>query len=82
MTETTLLSAGDIGRIIDENAARICDEVKDLGRFAIVGIQTRGVELANRIRSKIEALSGGKIDSGIEALNVSGPISVTIKRIE
>ncbi|HSV97456.1 MAG TPA: bifunctional pyr operon transcriptional regulator/uracil phosphoribosyltransferase PyrR [Spirochaetota bacterium] len=65
MTETTLLSAADIARTIDENAKRICDEVKDLGRFAIVGIQTRGVELANRIRAKIEELSGKKIDSGI-----------------
>lgn len=65
MTETTLLSAGEIRRIIDENAARIRDEVKDLERFAIVGIQTRGVEIANRIRAKIEELSGGKIDSGI-----------------
>ncbi len=65
MTETTLLSAGDIRRIIDENAARILREVKDIERFAIVGVQTRGVELANRIRAKIEELSGKKIDSGV-----------------
>lgn len=65
MNETILLSAGDIRRIIDEIAEKVVGEVKDLDRFAIVGVQTRGVELANRLRARLEELSGRKIDSGI-----------------
>lgn len=65
MNETILLSAGDIRRIIDEIAEKVRADVKDLDRFAIVGVQTRGVELANRIRARLEELSGRKIDSGI-----------------
>lgn len=65
MNDTILLSAGDIRRIIDEIAEKLLGEVKDLERFAIVGVQTRGVELANRLRARLEELSGRKIDSGI-----------------
>ncbi|HPB83317.1 MAG TPA: bifunctional pyr operon transcriptional regulator/uracil phosphoribosyltransferase PyrR [Spirochaetota bacterium] len=41
------------------------DNVKNIDDLAIVGIQTRGVELANRIKAKIETLSGKSIKSGI-----------------
>lgn len=55
----------DIDRIIRENADRIYGDIRDMDNFAIVGIQTRGVELASRIKSRIESQSGRAVKSGI-----------------
>lgn len=48
-----------------EKSRLIYNSISDLDEFAIVGIQTRGVELANRIKRNIEDMSGKGIKSGI-----------------
>jgi pyrimidine operon attenuation protein/uracil phosphoribosyltransferase len=62
--EKKILSKEDIDRIIRESAAAICRDVEDFDSFAIVGIHTRGVELADRIRNEIERISGKTIRHG------------------
>jgi pyrimidine operon attenuation protein/uracil phosphoribosyltransferase len=64
MPENVILTRGDIERIIIENSEKIFHDIKNLDEFAIVGIQTRGVELAKRIKNIIEELSGKKIRFG------------------
>ena len=65
MTNKLILDSKAINQIIDDAAKNIFNDLKDKGEFAIVGVQTRGVELANRLRKKIESLSGKEIKSGI-----------------
>lgn len=64
MGKEILLSSGDIAGIIDRLSARVLADVGSADKLAVVGLQTGGVELARRIREKIEALSGKKIQSG------------------
>jgi len=59
-----LLNKDDIDEIIAEASERIIEDVSDLNNFAVIGIQTRGVELARRIRQKLHELSGSEIKSG------------------
>ena len=59
-----LLNEIEIENIIDEMSKKVFDDIDDVEKFAIVGIQTRGVEIANRIKSKIESYSGKTIPSG------------------
>lgn len=64
MKESVVLNKDDIERIILGNAEKIHGDIRDISKFAIVGIQTRGVELAERIRARLERLSGAKIKNG------------------
>jgi len=64
MGREILLGSRDIADIIDRLSARILADAGDVAKFAVVGLQTGGVELARRIRERIEALSGKKIQSG------------------
>ncbi|HNR89315.1 MAG TPA: bifunctional pyr operon transcriptional regulator/uracil phosphoribosyltransferase PyrR [Spirochaetota bacterium] len=65
MSEQIILTGRDIERIIADTAARVCADIgEDADSFGIVGIQTRGVELADRIRALIERDSGKRIKSG------------------
>lgn len=64
MDENLILANDFIARIIDELSEKIYNDIS--GReYAIIGIQTRGVELANRIKKRIEELSGKKPRSGV-----------------
>jgi pyrimidine operon attenuation protein / uracil phosphoribosyltransferase len=65
MAEKTLLNKDDIDKIILEYSEKIYQDIKNIGEFAIVGIQTRGVQLANRIRKNIESMSGKPVKNGI-----------------
>ena len=65
MSERMILDGAGIERIVDETSSSILKNVSAIDKFAIVGIQTRGVALAERIRAKIESLSGKKIRMGI-----------------
>ena len=65
MSDKTLITAEKITDIINTISDDIYSSIEDLGQFAIVGVQTRGVELANRICKRIEELSGKKIQLGI-----------------
>jgi pyrimidine operon attenuation protein / uracil phosphoribosyltransferase len=65
MAKKVLLDSRDISVIINRLSEEIYRDIDDVGRFAVVGLQTGGVELARRIRKRIEELSGKQIQSGI-----------------
>jgi pyrimidine operon attenuation protein / uracil phosphoribosyltransferase len=65
MSKKLILDNNAINQIIEKTAKNIFDFLKIKGEFAVVGIQTRGVELADRLRKKLEALSGKEIKNGI-----------------
>lgn len=62
--EKKILNKDDIERILDKAAKEIHGNIEDFDRFAIIGIHTRGVELAERLRNRIEKLSGKEIRHG------------------
>ncbi|OHD67000.1 MAG: hypothetical protein A2176_16125 [Spirochaetes bacterium RBG_13_51_14] len=64
MGTKVLLRSNDIADIIDRYSRQIYDDIGDVEKFAVVGLQTGGVELARRIRARIEDLSGKQIQSG------------------
>jgi pyrimidine operon attenuation protein/uracil phosphoribosyltransferase len=64
MIEEKLLGAEEIDAIISYVTRKIIEDVRDLDRFAIVGIQGGGVELASRVRKKIEVFTGKAVRGG------------------
>jgi len=64
MDKKILLNSGEIERIIDDLSRTVFTDITNLDDFAIVGIQSRGVELSERLRKKIEILAGRGILSG------------------
>jgi pyrimidine operon attenuation protein / uracil phosphoribosyltransferase len=65
MSKKLLLDNKAIKQIMEKTAKNLFDKLRTEGEFAIVGIQTRGVELADRLRKKLEGLSGKEIKNGI-----------------
>lgn len=65
MAEKILLSSRDIENIIEKYAKQIYSDIAMSENFVIIGVQTRGVELAQRIKKIIEKLSGRIIPFGI-----------------
>jgi len=63
-TAKTLLDAEALHRTIARIAHEIVERNPDLGRTALVGIHTRGVPLAQRLRSLIADFSGVQIPLG------------------
>jgi len=63
-SEKKILGKEDIEKIINEYAEKILKEIDDIDNFAIIGIHTRGVELSERIRLKMETLAGKAIKHG------------------
>jgi len=64
MGTTVLLQSKEIAEIIDRLSGQIFTDLADIEKFAVVGLQTGGVELARRIRSRIEELSSKPVKSG------------------
>jgi len=64
MDEKILLNKNGIQDILDRLSSRIVEDIADLGNFAVVGIQTRGVELARRLKERIEKNTSRSIQSG------------------
>jgi len=62
--EKKILGKDEIEKIINETADTILSDVSDLDNFAIIGIHTRGVELSERIRNRMETKSGRQIKYG------------------
>jgi pyrimidine operon attenuation protein / uracil phosphoribosyltransferase len=60
----TLLDAATIAKSLRRIAHEIIEGNPDLGRVALVGIHTRGVPLAHRLRRLIQELSGREIELG------------------
>jgi pyrimidine operon attenuation protein / uracil phosphoribosyltransferase len=65
MSKKLILDKDAINQIIEKTAKTIYDNLKTKSEFAVVGIQTRGVELAKRLGKKLEDLSGKEIKNGI-----------------
>jgi len=65
MTEEQLLGSREIDSIVSDVAGKIINDVGAIERFAVVGIQGGGVELASRLRSVIEQSAGKILKHGI-----------------
>lgn len=65
MADRVILSGSDIDMIISENSEKILRDTGNIDDLAIVGIQTRGVELAGRLKKRLESLSGKNIQMGV-----------------
>lgn len=65
MASEKLLGSAQIDELLDALAGKIFHDIADIERFAIVGVQTRGVELARRLKTRIERLSGKPVKSGV-----------------
>jgi pyrimidine operon attenuation protein/uracil phosphoribosyltransferase len=64
-----LLSAADVGRVVDRIAHQVieraaADGTGGLDGLVLVGIPTRGAPLARRLAARIEAFSGSPVDTG------------------
>jgi pyrimidine operon attenuation protein/uracil phosphoribosyltransferase len=62
--EKILLDADALGRTIVRIAHEIVEGNRDLGRVALVGIHTRGVPLAQRLRRLIAEFTGTEVELG------------------
>jgi pyrimidine operon attenuation protein/uracil phosphoribosyltransferase len=60
----TILSAADIGRVIDRIAHQILEKTSGAADTILLGIPTRGVPLAGRLADRIHAFEGVAIPVG------------------
>ena len=65
-----VLDAADIDRILKKMTDAILAAHKNMDNFALIGIHTRGVYLAQRIRSRIKALTTADVDTGAVDINL------------
>ena len=65
MSEKIILESKEISVIVQDISRKIYEDIDSIDDFAILGIQTRGVELANRIKKNIEEFSGKTVKSGV-----------------
>jgi pyrimidine operon attenuation protein / uracil phosphoribosyltransferase len=72
-TGGALLSAGDVGRVVDRMAHQLIERAATtdpgaadggLSALVLVGIPTRGAPLARRLAARIEAFTGTRVDVG------------------
>jgi len=61
---STLLDADDVSRTLARMAHELIERNDDLERVALVGIHTRGVPLARRLRQLVAERSGVEVDLG------------------
>lgn len=71
-TQKTILNDVEISRVLKRMAYELLAVHKDMGSVALVGIHTRGVFLANRLRDLIHAFEGIEV--------VVGEIDITLYR--
>ena len=62
-TSSSLLGPADVSRIVDRMAHQIIEQTAT-NPFALLGIQTRGVPLAQRLAARIEVFSGAAVPVG------------------
>jgi pyrimidine operon attenuation protein/uracil phosphoribosyltransferase len=63
-----LMDEADVARTLDRLARQIVEHLDDeggAGRLALIGMQTRGVHLARRLRTRIEAIEGVRLAFGV-----------------
>jgi pyrimidine operon attenuation protein / uracil phosphoribosyltransferase len=61
----TILTAADIGRIIDRISHQILEKTSGAGDTVLVGIPTRGVPLAGRLAERISKFEGLSVPLGV-----------------
>ncbi len=64
MKEKTILSQEDIARVIKRLAHQIVEKTPNLSEITLIGIQTRGVFLAQRMRETLKAMEGTEVSLG------------------
>jgi pyrimidine operon attenuation protein/uracil phosphoribosyltransferase len=64
------LDAADIDRILKKMTDAIIATHKRMDALALIGIHTRGVFLAHRIRSRIKEIKGIDVDTGAVDINL------------
>ena len=72
-----LLDEADMARTLDRLARQVAEAFDEPDRAALVGLQTRGVHLARRVRERIERFEGvrlplGKLDATFYRDDVGG----------
>lgn len=69
IVKARLMDAADLDRTLNRLARQVVEELDDepaaAGRLALVGMQTRGVPLARRLREKIEGFEGVTLPFGL-----------------
>ncbi len=65
MPEKLILNSSEIDETIENLGRAVYDGIDDIERFAVVGIQSSGIELADRIRACVEKASGRDVKHGI-----------------
>jgi pyrimidine operon attenuation protein/uracil phosphoribosyltransferase len=65
-----LMSASEVDRTLVRLAHEVLEKTEDLDKLAFIGIRRRGVPLAQRLASKIEALEHRTIPVGILDINL------------
>jgi pyrimidine operon attenuation protein/uracil phosphoribosyltransferase len=60
-----LMDEADVARTLDRLARQVVEEFDEPDRAALVGLQTRGVHLARRLRDRIEAFEGVRLPLGV-----------------
>ena len=66
MTDRALLmDAADIGRTLDRLARQVAETLSDAETAAFVGLQTRGVFLAQRLAERVERFEGIRLPVGV-----------------
>ena len=65
-----LMSASEIDRTLVRLAHEVLERSRDLDKLAFIGIRRRGVPLAQRLASKIEALEKRSVPVGILDINL------------
>jgi pyrimidine operon attenuation protein / uracil phosphoribosyltransferase len=69
VVKAQLMDEADLDRTLNRLARQMVEDLEDergsAGRLALVGMQTRGVHLAQRLRDKIEAFEGISLPFGI-----------------
>ena len=68
--KSQLMSASEIDRTLVRLAHEVLEKTRDLDKLAFIGIRRRGVPLAQRLASKIEALEKRTIPVGILDINL------------
>ncbi len=53
-----IASEQDLGRMLDRLACEIVEKYPNLADYVLVGIKTRGVHIANRLKERIKKLTG------------------------
>ena len=67
--QAQLMDAADMARTLDRLARQVVEELDDdadpAARLALVGMQTRGVHIARRLRERIERWEGVRLPFGV-----------------